>query len=358
MDKDENIYKRGDKYWLRITIGGREFRESLHTTSRKAAKKRRNDRIRELQGELAGGGLIKPFVEALVEFCDRLEERTHFTWAAETQKRYLCSMRAIARAFAVIAEDNDFDLYTFDIHALDLPNVADFVERRKQEVAIPTVNRDLTAFGAFMVYCKNKGWVCTNPVQLYEKQGMTEELPPIVLPNEDAIGRILSRGSLTFACLIRFIRAEGTRATESARIEWPDITFNPDDPTRATCLLRHTKGGEPRVIDLELTTVAMLHEMPRSNRWPYVFFNDGDEGWFRDLSTRFWQYGQDVEFGARLHDLRHEFAIRKLREGWSVYRVSRHLGHKSILTTERYYFRYLTDKEKTRARNSGNNGFS
>lgn len=24
----------------------------------------------------------------------------------------------------------------------------------------------------------------------------------------------------------------------------------------------------------------MLRTMPRSNRWPYVFFNDGDEGWY------------------------------------------------------------------------------
>jgi integrase/recombinase XerD len=140
-------------------------------------------------------------------------------------------------------------------------------------------------------------------------------------------------------------------------IEWRDIEFDPNDADKATCTLRNTKGKLPRVIVLDPETVAMLREMPRSNRWPYVFFNDGDEGWYRDLSTRFWQYGQDVQFGARLHDLRHEFAIRKLKQGWSIYRVSAHLGHRSVVTTERYYFRYLTEEPKVWVRASGNNGF-
>ena len=112
------------------------------------------------------------------------------------------------------------------------------------------------------------------------------------------------------------------------------------------------------MITLDPETVAMLRAMPRSNRWPYVFFNDGDEGWYRDLSTRFWQYGQDVQFAARLHDLRHGFAIRKLKANWSIYRVSAHLGHKSVTTTERYYFRYLTEEQRARARSSGDNGFA
>src|SRR5690625_3696912 len=79
---------------------------------------------------------------------------------------------------------------------------------------------------------------------------MSEELPPITLPNEAAICRLLKRSPPTFACLVRFVRQEGTRATETARIEWSDIRFDPSDPDQATCLLRHTKGSEPRVIEL------------------------------------------------------------------------------------------------------------
>jgi integrase/recombinase XerD len=357
VDKDRNIYQREGVYWLRISIGGREFRESLRTTSRTTARKERDKRVQELKRNVEGGRLIKPFIDAAVEFSQCIEEKHHFTWGDTTQTRYLCSMRAIARTMVAMSADNDFDIATFAMHEIDVATIADVVGRRKGEVAISTVNRDLTAFGAFMVYCRNKGWVSENPVDQYERQGMTEELPAINLPTETAVERILARGPHTFSCLIRFIRREGTRAKETAMIEWRDIEFDPNDADKATCTLRNTKGKLPRVIVLDPETVAMLREMPRSNGWPYVFFNDGDEGWYRDLSTRFWQYGQDVQFGARLHDLRHEFAIRKLKQGWSIYRVSAHLGHRSVVTTERYYFRYLTEEQKARARASGNNGF-
>src|SRR5690625_4532627 len=179
MGKDRNLYKRGNIYNLRITIGGRDIRESLQTTSRKTARRLRDKRIRELKSEASGGSLIKPLFEAMVEFSECLEARNHFNWAAETQKRYLCSMRAIARSFVALAEDNDIDLYTFEIHELDVTKVTDMVARRKQEVSIATVNRDLTAFNAFMVFCRNKGWISDNPVAKHERQGMGEELPPI-----------------------------------------------------------------------------------------------------------------------------------------------------------------------------------
>ena len=358
-DDTHNLYKRGKIYWFRTTVGGREFRESLHTTSKTVATKARNARLKELRKSAAApGGVRQFFVVAVVEFIDALTKGDAFGWSKETTKRYACSMRAIARAMVEMSEDKGFDITAFCIDEFDLATVTDLVQRRAAIVEIATVNRDLTALGHYMTFCKNRQWIDVNPVDAYEKQGMKEVLPPINLPTKEALDRMIDRGPLTFGCLVRFIDKEGTRATETARLTWPDIAFDPNDPTVATATLRHTKGGEPRVITLDPETVAMVRAMPRSNRWPYVFFNDGDEGWYRDLSTRFWQYGQDVQFAARLHDLRHGFAIRKLKANWSIYRVSAHLGHKSVTTTERYYFRYLTEEQRARARSSGDNGFA
>jgi integrase/recombinase XerD len=294
----------------------------------------------------------------VVEFVDALTEGNAFGWSEDTTKRYACSMRAIANAMVEIAKDRDFEINSLYMDEFDVATVCDLVARRSETVKIATVNRDLTALRHFMTFCKNRQWIDANPVDAYEKQGMKELLPPVVLPTDEALRKMINRGPTTFGFLVRFIDKEGTRATETARLTWPDIEFDRDNPTIATATLRHAKGGEPRVITLDPETVAMLRAMPRSNRWPYVFFNDGEEGWYRDLSTRFWQYGQDVQFGARLHDLRHGFAIRKLKSGWSIYRVSAHLGHRSVITTERYYFRYLTEEQKTRALSSGDNGFA
>jgi integrase len=64
----------------------------------------------------------------------------------------------------------------------------------------------------------------------------------------------------------------------------------------------------------------------------------------------------ETKFGARLHDIRHKFAIERLKEGWSVYRVQRYLGHNSVTTTEEYYFRYLSQEQQAIANADGNVG--
>ena len=359
MDDDRNLYKREKTWWFRATVGGREVRESLRTTCVKTARKARNARLSELRAEAeVKGGLTRFFVVATVEFCEFLATTGSHGWTGDTTTRYACSMRAIARAMVEISDDNDLDINAFRMDEFDVATIADLIARRAETVETATINRDLTALNHFLIFCRNRKWIDANPLEDFGKQGMKEKLPPISLPTEDAITRMIERGPETFGCLVRFIDREGTRATETARIRWDDIDFDPADPTKATATLRHTKGGVPRVINLQPETVAMLREMPRTNRCPYVFFNTGKEGWYRDLSTRFWEYGQDVRFGARLHDLRHGFAIRMLKAGWSIYRVSAHLGHRSVTTTERYYFRYLTEAQQARARASGDNGFA
>ncbi|NIY78760.1 site-specific integrase [Celeribacter sp. HF31] len=90
---------------------------------------------------------------------------------------------------------------------------------------------------------------------------------------------------------------------------------------------------------------------------PYVFSNKTEHGYNKDPSNLFWEYGQETGFGARLHDLRHKFAIERLREGLSIYRVQQYIGHGSVLTTERYYLRYLTQAQQDKVKSDGNNGF-
>ncbi|WP_161785430.1 hypothetical protein [Palleronia rufa] len=41
---------------------------------------------------------------------------------------------------------------------------------------------------------------------------------------------------------------------------------------------------------------------------------------------------------------------------WSVYRVQKYIGHGSVVTTERYYFRYLSQKQQKIANADGNVG--
>ena len=73
---------------------------------------------------------------------------------------------------------------------------------------------------------------------------------------------------------------------------------------------------------------------------------------YKSAANLFWDYAQEVNFGARMHDLRNKFAIDRLKGGQST---EGHIGHGSVKTTKRYYFRYLSQEQQAIA-NAGNVG--
>ncbi len=256
------------------------------------------------------------------------------------------------------AEDTGVDLDTMMLAEVSVGVVTEFVKRRRQEgVSNATINRDLTAFNHLFRFARNKDWEVENAVARFEKQGMKEGQFDFAEPSLEDIERLAERAPGTLRFLPLFLRATGNRVTETTRARWSDVEgFGAPDGVPVKMYLRHTKGGRRRTIVLPDEAVEILKRIPRSNRSDYIFWNGTDHGFYQDASNLFWQYGQETAFRARLHDLRHAFALEKLREGWSIYRVSRHLGHRSVLTTERYYLHKLTDDEIARVSSDGDNG--
>ena len=359
-EKPKNIYKQknSNNWWLRVKINGVTHRETLKTTSQRVAQKKANGRIKELKGLDEAGELDWRFGIGLAKFYDALDCESN-SWSCETRKRYQCSLRQILRTFDDYC--NDIGREFEDLMAAEVTKtwVAEFVARRREGgVSISTINRDLTAFMNLMKAIRNDGWIETNPVKEYEKQGMKEVLPDIVLPKAASIQKLSARAPGTLQHFPNFLDATGGRVTEVARLQWADIS-GMENPVEGNvkAVLRHTKGKKIRTIELLRKAIDILLSIPRSNASSHVFWNATDHGFYKDPSNLFWEYGQETGFGARLHDLRHKFAIERLQEGWSIYRVQSYIGHGSVLTTERYYLRYLTEEEKARVRADGDNGF-
>lgn len=360
IEKPKNIYKQKNSknWWLRVKINGVTHRETLNTTSQRVAQKRANSRIKELRGLDEAGELDWRFGIGLAKFYDALGSENS-SWSSETRKRYQCSLRQILRTFDDYC--NDIDREIEDLMAAEITTswVSEFVARRREDgVSVSTINRDLTAFTNLMKAIKNDGWIETNPVQNYEKQGMSEILPDIVLPNAASIQKLSARAPGTLQHFPSFLDVTGGRVTEVAKLRWSDIS-GMERPVEGNVnvVLRHTKGGKVRTIQLRQEAIDILLKVQKSNASPYVFWNTTDHGFYKDPSNLFWEYGQETEFNARLHDLRHKFAIERLKEGWSIYRVQKYIGHGSVLTTERYYLRYLTEEERARVSADGDNGF-
>jgi site-specific recombinase XerD len=293
-----------------------------------------------------------------MSFHDALGRPADHGWSAQTRKRYRASLIQIGLILSDIFADRGSKIDEVAAWEITVAEVAEFVSiRMDQGVSVATINRDLIAFSHLMSHLKNKKWIESNPVRLFEKQGMRENLPDITIPTDAATAKLADRAPGTLRYFPGFLNETSGRVTEMAMIKWSDVN-GLDCPVEGnvTLTLRNTKGSKVRTITLRQQAINILLQIPRSNRSPFIFWNKTDDGFCRSAFNMLWDYAQETGFGARVHDIRHKFAIERLREGWSVYQVQNYIGHISVTTTERYYFRYLSQEQKEVASAGGNVG--
>ena len=181
-----NVYlpRNSKNYHLRVSIDGKEYRESLRTSSKRVAEKKARERIKELRGKAERSETDWLFHAGFASFYDSLDQDAEdHGWSEKTRNRYQTSLRQIGLTLTEIFKERGEDIEAVGAWEIDVKSVSEFVAMRKDSgVSIATINRDLTAFNHLMRHIKNKGWIEMNPVLQFEKQGMKESLPDIVLP--------------------------------------------------------------------------------------------------------------------------------------------------------------------------------
>jgi len=164
------------------------------------------------------------------------------------------------------------------------------------------------------------------------------------------------------AAILRLLDQTGMREAEAVTLEAGNV-----NRTARTIALTRTKTNRPRTLKFKTPggDAGMILDgitakdgplFPSSNRRAYslVSFSSGVGQIMRKIVERERQAGRSFH-RFRVHDLRHGFAIRALREGMNIYELSRHLGHTSVKTTE-IYLDHLTGEEAQAARVGGTKG--
>lgn len=109
----KNVYKPANSknYYFRVSIDGKNYRESLQTTSEKVASKRARKRINELKAEAKVGNSTWLFNSGFVAFYDSLDVLSgNHGWSETTRTRYQTSLRQIGRVLDDIFEDRRIDI--------------------------------------------------------------------------------------------------------------------------------------------------------------------------------------------------------------------------------------------------------
>lgn len=314
---ESNLYRRGETWYARVVANGREHRRSLRTSSRAEAKKRLKVFMEQVEHMRFYGDRRPSWKDAVV------------AWAAAAtgaikpgvMKRYLVS---IGRARPVLD-----GLYVDEINKVSMAKIAN-----REGIKNATKRRDLSAISSVLRYCVAQGWREDNPARDFDRSIIREKRDPIEPPSDADIAAFCKNAPPMVAQLTRFLLYTGMRQEEAVSLEWSQVDF----VTKRITIYR-TKSNRPRTIRLDdLITpkaAAILEKLPRHVACPYVFWHQPGER-YRNFASRFAYIVKRAGVKFRCHDLRHRFAIDYLKAGGDIYRLSRHLGHSSVKTTEIY----------------------
>ena len=252
-----DIYKRkpNGPWWGRFRSGGREFRQSLRTTS-KAEAKRRLARWQADEEAKTHFGEGKPYVwdEALAKY---LQEVLPHTVSENTAKRYLVSFRQVND---VLTRKRLCDIGHKEVMAIAQRVGPSPATRRRDLTAVSQVLRAATAWG----------WLNSNPVRTTDHAVIVKERrDPIVLPSDAEIKKFIRRCPPPLDCLARFLLASGARLDEAASLKWTNVALGIAHPYADIV----GKGNKRRAVPLTELAIAAIQDCPRHISSDYVFWH-------------------------------------------------------------------------------------
>lgn len=336
----KGCYWRGDTLWGRTKVRGVEHRASLRTADLREAKTQLAAWRRRLVREAAAAA------EAPPEVIRYSYKAAVVRWEAEVlpgavkpqvQRRYMTSMRLLHHHFADLTLDQ-----------ITTRTIADYVSARTQGKKVrkatnATIRRDLTALSRLLSACVAWGWTTENPARNFDRSIIRERRDPIRLPLDEDVELVISHAPEGMRPLIRLLDATGMREAEAVNLERGDIDWEQQlirltktKTSRPRTLRWATPGGDAGgILTGAVTRLRSSVLFPNRDGEPYRNFASNFAKAVRDAMADAEERG--IAFRRfRAHDLRHRFAVRSLEREWSIYALSKHLGHTSVKTTEIY----------------------
>jgi len=335
----DNLYQRGEIWWAKIQVAGVVYRRSLRTRSKSVAKKLVALEAAKIKEQAVTGVERHSYKEAVIRW------RKEFLTSKEpaTQRRYLTSARQLAPYFR--------DLHIDQIRGA---TIATYVSGRKAAGSTDvTIRRDLTALSSILRMCVSWGWAEFNAAKTWDRSVLTESRGAINRIDQSSFDAVALEAPPALAALMTFLLETGMRTNEAAGLRRPNIRSS------ERVYIDKTKTHAPRTITLNARAQKAIASLPLAMTTDYVFVH-GLNDRYSSPSSLFGKVRARAQKKAqkegrffqpfRLHDLRHEFAARWLEAGGNLYDLSRHLGHDSVSTTERFYLRFVPAEDVAKAR--------
>lgn len=318
-----SIYKRGDQWWMRFNLQGRQIRKSCQTTNKKLALS-----IFHKQKSLIAEG----------RYLDCLKEDSKIgfkefipIYMDQHAKIYKRGWQKADRTYM-----NRF-LPFFDGYKLSQITgqmILHYMQTRLKEVKPATVNRELSCLKVIFNKAEEWGYLSKNPARSLKKlkgesSGRTRFL------SDSEIERLYSACCPSLRDICMTLIHTGLRKGELQRLIWSDINFENNQ-----IFVNKTKSGSSRYVGMSLAVKNLLlqrkvREQKAHPNHLLVFGskNDNIYNFRKAFETARKRAGlEDVT----IHDLRHTFASQATMMGHPPRVIQNALGHYDIRMTERY----------------------
>ena len=313
------VYKRGSVWWVRFRLNGVHVRRSAKTTKKVEAQAYLH-RLVEEHSQAARGEVLSRHLlnEAIARFFEEASLK------AGTLEGYGSHSRTIGRLLGHLHLDE-----------MTRRVLADFVATRKRTgVTDATIRRDLAVLGSVCSMAVRWGWIETSPISTFNKRALKVSRPRVRFLSREEFSRLHEAASAELKSILVLSVETGLRKEELLGLTVAGI-----DLRRRELHLEHTKTDTPRRVPLSpaaLSTIRDILEQRSRPRSAYLFCkSDGT----RIGNPRKAFEGACARAGIedfRFHDLRHTFASWWVQQGGDLYRLSRILGHSSLLMSSRY----------------------
>ena len=322
-----NIYKRGDIYWYQIRFDGLRYRGSTKTDNKKLAQQIANtieaDLVRKKFSMPVKNNYIfltawEQYIKSLSVNNKTKELRIYLS------KHFLPDFKG--KQISDITQSNikEYQLKR-KIEIMAMPKN---IGKKESEISFRSVNLEVNTLNHFFNFCIERGLIEKNPATGVKKLNELSRLK--TLSDEDILKLINGASNKLTKDLIAFLILSGCRKGEALNLKWDDVDMQND-----VIAIKGTKTKYDRYIPISKPLKELLSHINKIQDCLYVFNKNGAK--LGDFKKSFHTACKNAGFkDMHIHDLRHVFASKMVKDGVSLYITGELLGHRTTQMTKRY----------------------
>lgn len=220
------------------------------------------------------------------------------------------------------------------LHLITRRDIEAYSRERASKVKGATVNRELALLRHLFNIAIDKGYTDYNPVRGFKRFPEAPWRHKFFF-SESEIEKLIGASAPHLRPILAVAFGTGLRKGDILGLKWRDV-----DLERGIISIQMQKTGEP----IEIPLIPMLRDLLQQIRSQaglseFVFCLGSSGQGIGDIKTAFraaLRRSGLAAKGYRFHDIRRTFARMLYNQGVILTKIQRLLGHKSVLTTERY----------------------